>query len=946
MMKISISTLLSIWIIFSFSTNCFANEGIPLPVKNASFEDSADYAQTIEFRNEGGSIAVAEIDSSLAATGKRSLRIIRTNALGRATVTWKEVFPARPGLPYEVSIDIHLKEATYGGICTLKVVELDKNGKNIKTHVPGWHFQIPVFNKPGKFMKHRVNFTTDKETTGLQVNYILSGNPLTANLDDISITEGAKIVRVPGIKKPGDPLPEREDVLKTLENIKPREAWVERRNDKPTLIVNGRPVPLVLHVGTDHFSSFAKAGVHIHVTNLWKGADLYWDLNPHISQEQCHKGNEIFDFSKLENELFRIANADPEAMVVVRIWVNPDPEWCEAHPDSIFQTGNEKKGIIKASHNVVRLVDDISERKLDEWWAFSYASQDYQEYVCEGLKALAQFLKESPAGKIVIGIMPAGGNDAQFLPFVHGSTLDYSPSAQKSFRGWLREKYGNNKTLQKAWGNADVTLDTAEFAPPSLISSKHMFFSSEGLDRQAVDTNEFASVATARMLRRFMGTFKEEFERPVIGLTYYSDMLWPHLNRLSTNELLGGPEVDAVISVPGYAPWRQPGSTGMASNFCVASASLRNKLHITELDYRTWLSDRSNPDAVGMARDADEFNAAIRRDAGLALSRGGGFWFCDISNGWYEDPSLMATVAESFKMANWVTANPRKIKPQMAIFVDERSGFHTSNRSLQFWSYFLGQTAWNASGIPADIYLLSDIVRNDIPDYNFYLIASPLTLSKSKAEAIIKKTRRAGKVLMIAGPMAVAGETGVKDTTDLLGMTIKQGAGTRRQVMLRDDSVKHPLVNNVYGIIGQAEMLYCGGSMPNTYWYYVDDPQAIIMGRWAESGEPALAVKSTSKGTVIFSASAGGYTPQLLHNAARMAGITPVSRPGNATYLGYGIAVSHRMSALPVTIDFDKPVYKFSAGGRKKMLKKWAPETEACRTALMFYRYPQGGKNE
>ncbi len=923
----------------------YGGEITPLPVKNASFEGSGDYAQTVKLTNKDGSNATIKLDNGLSATGSQSLCIAKTNALGRAIVTWEETFPVKPQQEYEISLGVHVREATYGGILTLEGIELDSAGADVGAHTPGFD-QIPVFNRKNEFLRRKVHFITGKNTDRLRINFIISGNPLEVNLDDLSVTKGADNAYYSGIHKPADPIPARNAILRKLENIKPREARIEKRNDKPTLIVDGQPIPPIIYRGGAHFGSFAKAGVHLYATSMFKGGDLFWDKND--QNAQMYRGNGKFDFYRLENELFRIANADPKAMVILTVTVDPDPAWCDAHPDSIFQTIDGQKGIIvKGSLNVGRLVRDLGQKKPEEWWAHSYASLEYQDYVCEALKKLSRFLKESPAGKIVIGFTVCGGNDGQYLPWIDGEKIDYSPASTKAFRTWLREEYKDDKTLQKAWSNSAVTLDTATLASPSEILSPMLLSSRPGNDCRVLNTKKFSSIAVALMIRRFMGTLKQEMGRPIIGNTYYSDVMYPHINRLAVNELLGGPEVDMITTVATYAPWRRSGSTGMSSNFCVASAVLRNKLHITELDYRTWLSEGAEVDnSLSMGRDAEDFKAQIRRDAGIALARGGGIWFYDMCGSWYEDPSLMKTIAESAKMAEWATKSPRQPKPQAAIFLDERSPLHLPNLMSVFWDYLLGQSAVNASGVQFDIYLLDDITRKDLPDYKLYVVLSPMTLSRLQADAFMNKARQPGKVLLVEGRAAIASSdySGPENLQLLLGMQIKKGNGNVRQVVMRDETAEHPLAEKVHGIIGREDVIYRGwAAMPITSWYYVDDSTAVVLGRWQGSNKPGLAVKITEQGTVIYSAAEGGYTPQLLNNAARLAGILPESEAGNASYVGYGVAVSHRMCNNPVKINFGQTMRFFTPDLKDAGEgTSWSPCVEECQTGLILYEEKAG----
>lgn len=55
--------------------------------------------------------------------------------------------------------------------------------------------------------------------------------------------------------------------------------------------------------------------------------------------------------------------------------------------------------------------------------------------------------------------------------------------------------------------------------------------------------------------------------------------------------------------------------------------------------------------------------------------------------------------------------------------------------------------------------------------------------------------------------------------------------------------------------------------------------------------------------TLIYSLRIAGVSAQLFNNAARLAGIQPYAEPGNAVYVGHGIAVGHRRTD-PIHLNF------------------------------------------
>ena len=305
--------------------------------------------------------------------------------------------------------------------------------------------------------------------------------------------------------------------------------------------------------------------------------------------EKASVGNGQFDFQRVEDNLLRIHAANPNLRVVLRVGCNPDVDWLEEHPESILLNEKGERGISQGG--AFKGFGGEIDADQQEFWAWTYASEEYQQYVIEGLTALADFLKKSPAGKIVAGFSLEGGHDGQFVQWMYGDPeaghADYSESFQVALRAWLSEKYGTDAALQEAWGDPNVTLKNARVFSGEEWRSRQYYNTDKGLDRKIVDCRTFHSISTARMLRRFGQTLKDGMGRPCVIQTWYSSPIWRQVTRLALSELAKG-GVDIVAQVTDYAPPRLQRAPGGTANFSIAAAKLRGLLFVQELDHRTW----------------------------------------------------------------------------------------------------------------------------------------------------------------------------------------------------------------------------------------------------------------------------------------------------------------------------------------------------------------------
>ena len=117
------------------------------------------------------------------------------------------------------------------------------------------------------------------------------------------------------------------------------------------------------------------------------------------------------------------------------------------------------------------------------------------------------------------------------------------------------------------------------------------------------------------------------------------------------------------------------------------------------------------------------------------------------------------------------------------------------------------------------------------------------------------------------------------------------------------------------------------------------DPEAVAFGTFVASGKPSHAIKRTSKGIGV--CLVGGLTPQMVHNVARVAGIRTLGTPGQAIYVGSGVAVCHRAQPGPAQVTFARPVDLIAPDGKTILargVREWKPEVAMHDTAVVFYR--------
>ena len=279
-------------------------------------------------------------------------------------------------------------------------------------------------------------------------------------------------------------------------------------------------------------------------------------------------------------------------------------------------------------------------------------------------------LKAQGLDKRIVGIHTFGYQDGQFSVCYP----DYSAPAKAEYADFCRE--GGH------------------------VSTNYEFFCKQtGLRAQ----EEFA-----REFRRLMG-------KDVVSIMWCQS---PHRANAATSwnigEFLRSDAMDILVAQPNYER-RRPGITG-ANRLPAASFRLHGKFFFEELDFRTYAmvepwSGPSSAIGLGQASDFGMWQSIFRKDAGVMVAQGMGWWFYDMANGWFSAPEIVDDIATALKAdAAERRAGRTDWKPGVALVVDEAGllgwadGMKFLPRPADF-SYADQLFLLARSGVPFDSYL-------------------------------------------------------------------------------------------------------------------------------------------------------------------------------------------------------------------------------------------------
>ena len=867
-----------------------------------------------EFSLEGGAQGSSSWTEN-SRTGKGAMLAENTNGIGSLNFRHLQRIPVKSGIEYESGVYFQLLDWQPLASMRFSVREISSTGEILAVHTSQHWSQLLKFAPENRWQRHWVRWTTGKNATEVEISLIITGNIVKMALDDFELIQSPKpLIHPLGGEVKEDPYDEQaaREVLARRENVS---CSVQTTSNRPVFRVSDGYYAALLykHHGYSKYIGYGKSGIHFHLCNA--------------SIPVTGKSDRVIDFEDTERNILEVLSGDPDGYVLLAINMRPSADWSSQNPDHVWMRENgEKPWIQRGGHP-------------------SYGSPVFREEVAQSLRQLGDFVKTSELGKVVVGFHFQGGNDGQFYEAVW-SEMDHSPGCQQGFQEWLREVYKNDvDALRNAWGDDEVTFETAKICSEQERRSAPRFLRNKGKDQHIADSQRYWHLAPSRLLKYWAETLREAVGKPVVFTTWRPDAVHGHgTNTYAVSDLLSGENaLDSTTGVQEYYEWRRLGGTG-GINGTWGSHRLRDKVQICEIDYRTYRSYTHGEwhfEQLGATDTPEGFRAQIRRDVGAAAAHGMAAWYHDFA-AWYDAEDLWSVLEESSRIMAW-SHRPEAPAPdaKMAVFIDEQAASYINPRYFgMIWNAHNRQRhALNMSGVPYDIYFLDDIRHPKLPEYKLYIFLSSFTINREQIEAIKERCRQPGKVLVFMGAPGIAtpdyhNVTDIaEELTDIHCELVPEG---ERIVSLPRTDSETPMTKNLSG-----SFIGSGSSEGNVL--SPNDSDATVFGDFVLLNKPSHAVKHTGKGITVLMPTPqgfGGLTPQLVHNLAVLAGIKTLGTPGQATYVGCGVAVCHRVQPGPARVVFENPVDLIDLDGKTVLATgviTWEPDCDLLDTDAVFY---------
>ncbi len=859
---------------------------------NGGFENGLE---NWELKCHDGATGYMEIVSE-ARSGQKALKLVKSNDVGFLQLTLKKPITVKGGKQYTFRAWYSCQDSRLSSLLLLRLSDTADDSGFCYDAIDrsfGYPSQSMLINSaPGKWVK-RVGSHLSSKSREIYPNIILYGNGANVILDDIVMDDSKKFSRPQPTdlaKRTQFPFSEKEvyEILKRRGNS---EAYLEKKGDISTMMLDGKPVKPVIYKTEGYhsdyvynrYTEFAAAGVPFAIKTVVFSKSR--GDNPIVLAK------DKYDWKELEKLLMYQLRQDPHANIIIAFGLSePYPGWGFAHPGEVWRN---KKGQFGYGFglNCEGFVDDIKDAKIPDYYRIfnvpprpfpSYSSMLYRESVCKSITDIVSHLMSTPLGKAVVGFQITGGHDGQFQYMA----FDHSEVAQKAFRKFLVKKYGSLAEINRTWKTAYRSLDEIFIPEISRGETGGTPLYTLGVlpdyyDFQQHESNELKHLCA--------DAAKMAAGKRVITFAYGQPMRY-HTNMF--NRRTGG--IDCFV-VPSWYPFRQQGyPVGAMPD---SGMGYYNKMWLNEMDLRTWTESAKSElyDMwIGSAVNMPFWQSVQRKFAGVSIASGAAWWYYSMYR-YFDRPEIMREIADTMRAVDeLMTLKPVKFRSDVCFVRNEYSeylyprSFCAFNQVGYPWQMMMLET----SGVPVDVHNLEDILeREELQDYKMYIFGAAPFLTAGQRAKIDALLKNKGKVLVWLYDAGFVDETGKhpENMKALTGFDVTAAGTFGRATPLLTD---HPLTRGVPRFISGAEFLYATlavrGLSPHSARYQVFTVENLkpeeVLAKYPD-GQNAAAIRDFGSWTSIYSAAPASLLPEFVNNLAKKYHCFRVSEAGQSIHM-------------------------------------------------------------
>lgn len=621
-------------------------------------------------------------------------------------------------------------------------------------------------------------------------------------------------------------------------------ATIRTENGNVLLEINGKQYPFaatrsfrpegrILKDFSDHglkFFNIFPSGI---MTALEKRTVPYSQFGP------VWVGEQEYDWDALRTQCREIFdNVAPDTYVSVNVHLDPPPWFVEQHPELV-----------------------------DHWEQMvqNLGSTCWREAAADYLRALIDKLDEWYPERIYAVFLMCGGTTEWYSYHVN-KVIDTPTEVQKqAFRDFCKDPTAEIPSREVLHAAADgVIRSQAENAE----AMRYWEFTNEIVTDTILF---FARVAKEHTHgTRLVGLFSGHIYGQNLDFAVQTSY-----NRL--DKLLNSPDIDMLFCPASYLFRKLDSTSGI--RVPVDSITCHGKLFSHEIDSATHLLKKATEAAAvshAVGRDesfscSDDTVAYIRREVGMALAKGQGYWWFDMFSGYYDDPTLMQEIEQLRRIQESVCTLPRHSVSEVTEMLDIRSNYYLKTNT--YYPMVEHQTAaLNLTGAPWDMNMSFDLDCADFDENRYKLYFFPALFAPSEAVCNkIAALRRKGKNMLYchAPYYAVDSTLSIKSMERHTVIHFERCELSDNTVRLCFPGAEHITFD------------FTNRSLKGDIWHHKECRQIspifsptdldVVLGRFEENGKPACGLKFRADGGFDAFSACAPLPPELLREIYRYA---------------------------------------------------------------------------
>ncbi len=620
----------------------------------------------------------------------------------------------------------------------------------------------------------------------------------------------------------------------------------------------------------------------------------------------------------------------PDALFFLRTITRAPMAWLDAHPEEEM----------RFDEPVTHLPGYAEYRDA------SVGSAKWLEDLCAAYGDFCRQLHRKYGGRI-IGYQFGGGSQGENNPM--GSCTndsrwfcgDFSPAMLRSFRQWLAVKYGSDAALAEAWGDPAATLAQAT-VPDRVERLRSEWFTFRSPRRAQVA--DFYRCWAERMEEQVIAVctaIKEATGQECVAGSHLGAMMDAGLHAYLLHQTsatlfsraAAHPAVDTFTSPCSYL---NKGAGGDCVPMApVASLQLHGKYRIQDQD--TLMSTAFGPHELTREMEMLYFGyyrlpktvaqsiELLKRDMGHMIIRGYGCWWHPLRPGSYDHPEIVAAITRLNTFAQRSLHVSRGVRASLAVVADNGSAFHQQNANRLFFPmlYYQRMHFWSRTGTGWNLYLHPDLGHEAMPDYPVYLILNLFYLTDEEVTRIEHKVKRSGAIVIWMYAPGIQSPTGfdLRRVERLTGFRLGV-AEVEALPRITVTDYTHPFTQGLGAGTQEHGRAFSFGTLNHLGSpemstnderegmlgpiFYVDDPEATVLGELDCLRKPGFCVKEMEGWTSVYVAAPMLCLP-ILQNILRHAGVHLYSESGDVFYPGESFLALHAVRGGEKTIRLPQP---------------------------------------